>query len=617
MRFNLKKISLKKLIFTFAIIFTLSLLTIYLIQYAQVSKGAGEALKWCKNHKKIIILSSFFISFIYLLIISLVGNITSGSIAGFIIFAILAFANAKKLSILGEPIYPSDFYQLLEIKSLLKFITGYFSLLYLIIAAILIFVFVKLYKRFPKLHLSFVERIMSFILSIFMIYSYLNFNSNFLKNISSKAGVRKILANQLDNYSQNGFVIAVLSNLQNDIMPKPQGYSKEAVLKIAEKYKEKAAEINKTRQTGLTVKPNIIYVMDESFWDPTKLSSLTFSEDPMKNIRNIMSKYSSGALLSTDFGGHTANIEFEALTGFSYSFLLSGTVPYQQAFQNNAKVPSLVSILESENYDTVAIHPYTKVFYKRNRVYPALGFDNFIGQDEVKYKDRLTKNAYISDQSVVNEILYKLKEDNNPQFIHAVTMQNHLPFTYGKHGINSISISGLSDDLAKELETYSEGIKQTDIAMKNLIDELSKLHEPTIVAFWGDHLPGLTQSIYDEADYPNSSSKLENEKALSETPLFIYSNFNMDRKDLKTLSPAFLGVTIFDMLNKPLTPYYTMLEEVKSSLPGLKSSVLVDNNGNIKSNLSESEKQLLEDYKLIEYDLLLGKQYSLSVLFNK
>ena len=35
-------------------------------------------------------------------------------------------------------------------------------------------------------------------------------------------------------------------------------------------------------------------------------------------------------MFSPEFGGMTANVEFEALTGFSNAFLPYGSIPYQQ-----------------------------------------------------------------------------------------------------------------------------------------------------------------------------------------------------------------------------------------------------------------------------------------------
>ena len=243
----------------------------------------------------------------------------------------------------------------------------------------------------------------------------------------------------------------------------------------------------------------------------------------MAALRDVIAKSSSGNLLSPGFGGNTANIEFEVLTGLSMYNLTPGSIPYQQAFDTKSFFPSLVSMLEEKNYETLAIHPYKKQFYKRNKVYNAMGFNNFLGEDDLISADRLSENAYVSDQSVVNEIVDKLKNTDSPMFIHTVTMQNHLPIEEGKHGKNSITVEGLTGEAKEHMEIYAEGIKQSSIATRNLIDALEQMDEPTVVIFFGDHLPSFKSDVYEQAGYDKDS--FDNERLKWQTPLFIYSNF--------------------------------------------------------------------------------------------
>ena len=119
-------------------------------------------------------------------------------------------------------------------------------------------------------------------------------------------------------------------------------------------------------------KPDIIVVMSESFWDPTLLPGTTITPDPMPNVRAVR----SGSMFSPEFGGMTANVEFEALTGFSNAFLPYGSIPYQQYVRG--PVPSLANFFRSEGYETTAIHPFEGWFWNREHVYDAFGFDRFL-----------------------------------------------------------------------------------------------------------------------------------------------------------------------------------------------------------------------------------------------
>lgn len=88
----------------------------------------------------------------------------------------------------------------------------------------------------------------------------------------------------------------------------------------------------------------------------------------------------TGYLNVSVLGGNTANTEFEFLTGNTIGFLPQGSVAYQQYVQK--ETPSLAYYLKELDYHTVAIHPYYASGWDRDRVYPLLGFDEFLSQDD-------------------------------------------------------------------------------------------------------------------------------------------------------------------------------------------------------------------------------------------
>lgn len=612
-----KSVKQHSIIITLCLSFALAVVTNFILQYSQLLKSLPLTVQWIRENIINFTVGTSLIFFIYLIIASLIGNISVSSILGLIFFYLVAFANIQKLSILGEPLYPIDFYQIRFIKPLIEMIGGNIEEI-IIGAGILIILIAIVLRKAPKFTIKLSSRFAMLVLSVTIVYCYVNYDKTFVKKYFALAGIEQIAWDQRGNYDYNGFVFGTLFNLQSVSMSKPENYSQETVKQIAEKYRLEANKINETRIAAGSeeIKPNIIFMMSEAFWDPTRLSTLEFSEDPMQNLRQIMSEQSSGLLLSPVFGGNTANTEFEALTGFSMYNILPGSIPYQDSMEKKKQVPSIVSILEDENYDTLALHAYKKMFYKRDRVYNTLGFNNFIGDSDMRYQNALVENTSISDQSVVDEVLYQLEQKDVPTFMHVVTMQNHFPAYEGKYGKETISIKGLTQETTAELEAYSQGIKESDIAMQNLFEGLEKLDRPTIVVFFGDHLPSLNSVVYKQGGFPDENSN-EGKKLYSETPLLIYSTNKLDKKELNTISPAYLGVSLFDLLNKPVTPYYAMLEELKSKLPGLKSGITINSQGKLNAELESEEKDLLAEYELIQYDLLMGNQYSLPILFDK
>ena len=64
---------------------------------------------------------------------------------------------------------------------------------------------------------------------------------------------------------------------------------------------------------------NVVVVLSEALSDPTLVPGVGLDEDPIPFTRRLMATTTSGAMLSPQVGGGTANMEFEALTGLSLS----------------------------------------------------------------------------------------------------------------------------------------------------------------------------------------------------------------------------------------------------------------------------------------------------------
>ena len=225
--------------------------------------------------------------------------------------------------------------------------------------------------------------------------------------------------NQLSNYQQNGFLFGFITNLQNDLMIKNENYSEANMQQITDYYTEKAKEYNQNLTNTQT--PNVMVIVSESLSDPTVFNQLTFSEDPLPNLRQYMQTYSSGNMLSPFKGNRTANIEFEFLLGFTNSLLLEGTVPFQQALSQKTEIPSIVSYFDDLGYSSIAIHPNNAAFYKRSLVYPALGFDEFMSIDKMTAPEYIDSGKYVTDEYVFNQMYDHLLNTEGPTFTYGLT----------------------------------------------------------------------------------------------------------------------------------------------------------------------------------------------------
>ncbi len=585
----------------------------------QVNMIFIEAMNWIYFYNMQFILSFVVIYAIYILVYNLIGKVFLSMVLTSCTLVILGIVNYLKLIFRGDPLYPSDFTQITHMQSVIPMVMDYFSWSYIfiiivsIVACIVAGIYMRRYIQNVKIHLGI--RALLVVGSIFVLYAYGNFANTFMNKVFQKSGVDFVLWNQNENYASNGFVLGFISNLDTTVMEKPKNYSKENMLQIANDIKKQySGNIGNEKKKE---KPNIIFVMSESFWDPTKVTNLSFSEDPVPNLHHYIENFPGGQTISPTFGGNTANVEFEALTSYSMSLLKPGSIPYQQVITNKKEIPSIPTALKKEGYYTSAIHSFGRTFFKRDDVYKVLGFDKFNADDTMENVD--IDGDYISDLAMSKEIIAELEEQKQPTFIHAVTMQNHFPFTEGRFGENLIEISGLENEESKgELETYTEGLRRSDEALQYLIEQLDNLDRPTLLVFFGDHLPslGTNKSFYKENGYITNEKTPSERLAMAQTPLLMYANFDMPNDNLGLVSPIHFSNLIFDYagLNKSL--FYQFLSELYKEIPVLRDELKVDKNGEVINDLTKKQKEMLEKYKMLQYDLLVGNQYSKDILFK-
>ncbi|MDO7906307.1 sulfatase-like hydrolase/transferase [Paenibacillus sp. JX-17] len=576
----------------------------FFLQASSLNMDVSSVLTWISNFYWLYICGSLFFFFILLVFAAIIPNTYTGPLIAFIALFVLGIANYKKMSTTGEPLFPWDLNQVKNAQEMAKITRGMISPLAVILTIVVVAALVYLIIKLPKIRVQLPLRVGLAVLSTALILGFISMVGSGGK-LSAAIKYQNVYWNQKANYSQNGFLFAFTGNLKQNLIAEPAGYSKEAITAIAKKY---AALPDNAGTAAPAEQPNIVYMMDEAFFDPTRMPTYTFSEDPLKFIHEQADKTPSGYMLSPEFGGNTANIEFEALTGLSMYFLNDGSIPYQQRIVKMSSLPSIVSILKERGYEALALHPFDKTFYNRNRVYPIMGFDQFKTEGDLPNAERMTPDGYISDMAAVKEAVRELQSSDKPTFLHLVTMQNHFPFTKGLNGPTTIDVGGVPAAQKDELETYVQDTKLTDEALKYLSEQLKTIQRPTVVAFWGDHLPALSSGIYTQAGW-DSNPRLKHE-----TKLMYMANFDIGNQPLGTLSPAFIGPTMFQLTGQQMPAYYKLLEKVKAEIPGLSKNVLIGAQGELK-NLTPEQQALLNDYKMVEYDILEGQNYSDNLLF--
>lgn len=598
------------LLVTTIVTFLLPLLYVFLLQASQESFDFGLAQTFFNENQAHFILNYLLLLVLFLFLLAIIGSFIVTSFLSTIVVIGLSFANAQKVLARSTPIYPEDLAMVKEIKLLMTMIDQTELIKILITVAVLILICVGVFilvKKKIKLNLNrkiiYPLRLVLLILSgiVLFIFSNINEPGSYMNNMHKKLEIEFIDWNQPENYRVNGFVLAFLNNMKNEAMEEPEGYSKAEILKIVDKYKLQAKAANEKKEDLTDV--NIVYVMSESFIDPSDTDQFySKNVDTIPFTRSILDQFTSGKALVPDYGGGTANMEFEALTSFTNYFLQ--VIPYQFVVPKFEEFPSIVSYLKDQGYEATAIHPYDRNMYKRVEVYESLGFDQFLDQTDMKNNTRIVEGGGITDDSAFKEVYDVLTGDEKTHFIHLVTMQNHQPYSaiFPDHDIE-VTSGDLTDEIKQRMEIYLQGLRYSDTAMEDFIGKIDKLDKKTIVAFWGDHYPG--QGLFSNIDIDGENSEL-----IHSTPLFIYSNFESENIELGTQSLNYLTPNVLNQVNAKVTPFYSLVGSLNKEIKGLTRNTQLNANGEQFDVFNASDYPTLREYQLIQYDLIGGNKYS-------
>ena len=429
---------------------------------------------------------------------------------------------------------------------------------------------------------------------------------------------------------RNGPLVSFTRQLNPTIMDEPSDYSEATMKEVVKRYEAAAEKINASRTKNMT-DSTVVYVLSESFSDPARVPGVKLNKDAIPEVRAIKSGTTSGLMLSSGYGGGTANLEYMGLSGLSMAnFDSSLTSPYQQLVPGQHWTPTINQMWGAPK-NSIAFHPYEPSMYSRATNYKKFGFAHFYtlqGDDIIKHRDKIDRSPYVSDKATYQSALEDISSTDSNQFIQIITMQNHMPYNdwYADNEFKATAADGadsLGSDEVTAIDTYAKGASITDTETKNFLDELNKLDKPVTVVFYGDHLPGI---------YETASQDTNNSLALHLTDYFIWSNKASGSQGKKVdnsvySSPNYFVAQTAEHMNAKVSPYLAFLTLMHKKVSAMEPPVVnkiqgwdripegqdiyLDAAGNpmAEDEFDEQTKQLMTDYKLIQYDITAGKNY--------
>jgi phosphoglycerol transferase MdoB-like AlkP superfamily enzyme len=419
-------------------------------------------------------------------------------------------------------------------------------------------------------------------------------------------------------YNTKGFIYSFIYNLNTFYAKKPVGYDTEKIKKLQSEY-------TLTTKKRPTVKPHIIIVQNESFTDIGLNPNLIFEEadKPLINYTKIANESISGYLTVPNFGGGTANTEYDVLTGCMTEDLANTNI---SSFRmQNRKMDTIAYFLKSQGYENLFMHPGDSWFYNRSNVYKLLGISRQIYGDSFK-KPQDFKGLLVSDDAFANKIIKEFENHvkgnpDNPLFNFSVSIENHMPYVNGKYENIKLPQIKTRQTISKKsqeyLSNYIYGLRHADQSLAKLVNYFKDSKEPVILVFFGDHLPNLGENYF---TYKEIEAGIKPDGNLDEiikrykVPFLIWENnalkslaeVDKEKETLglpkdKTISINYLGSILYKLLGyEGENSFLEFMDKMRREVPVIRRDFYGTGAG-YSTVLSPEKQKLVEDYRLWEY----------------
>lgn len=447
----------------------------------------------------------------------------------------VSFISSLKMDKRSDPLVPEDIYLLKESWNMAKKYLAPEQIAFLFSGIIILGIIVVIIWKYDwNQSLTYKLRLVISIICISSLIILSNIRNDLIWN---KLGVTNKITTPFHNIQNNGFIMGNFLQLTKKFQQKPVDYSEretESFINELENNSNKMIERE-------SIKPNLIFIQLEAFFDPTILPNVTFSKDPIPFFRSLKERFTNGNLSVNVFGAGTANTEFEVLTSMSMQLFSYETHPFTSHV--NKQVDSIAHNLKGYGYKTSGMHNNVGWFYNREDVYPRLGISKALFSEDMNTTNFVYDVPGVpKDKELFKEIINYTSSTKEKDFVIGITMELHGPYyLWQGHDIKVTSDIVSNENLAI-LEEYAYKLYEVDTALKSFINYYEQSKEPTMIILYGDHLPWLGDEkiTYYETGYIDKAETIENFYKMYNTPLLIWDNYRDENKEEITLGSSFL-----------------------------------------------------------------------------
>lgn len=527
-------------------------------------KSIWETLNWIINEPFLFALNFFTLLSVASLLLVITKRITWVTFGVSLLTILLSVINIGKYQLRNVPLVYEDLFLIKEVWMLMPVLVNSKNIMMLgfgLIGAVLLAVLlIKLFKNYTL----YKHRLLSIA-------------------VCSISGVLLLVGQNVNSadivLSKSGFIYS-LSNVTREkpiVLAESLEEAQDAYSSYLKAYDQKdLPEIPVT-------KPNIIVIQSEAFWDINRLN-LKFNQNPIPFYESLRKESVYGDAYVPVFGGGTANTEYEVLTGLTMKNFNSD---WYMVYPNEIKQPtvSLASILRQQGYHTEGLHPYMSWYYNRIAVYNYLGFNTFKTIEFMNNIDII--GAYVSDKYITDLIIDSIEKTEEPLFNFTVTMQNHGPYGNKRFNGDEFDVkveSELTDSSRYFLSNYAQGIYLTDVELERLVTYLESSEEPTVLLFFGDHLPMLGEDyqLYREVGYVGDepTEMLQQDLRMMSVPYVIWSNYDQTSEEMPTMNISYITSLLLERAGVDMPDYLKVTAMMREDMPLYLKDYGIDRYGN-------------------------------------
>jgi hypothetical protein len=406
------------------------------------------------------------ILFVYAAVRVMSPPLLSAAMVSSVVYLLSKVSQVKDF-LTGEPLSWTDLSSGTNLSVIPHYITlGNVLLLLFFALVLLVLIKINPFRGYSKPGLA-VKVVTCLALFPFAFYPYCTGKLKAVNPLVGKAGISYIVWDWRYNVQLNGLAMHLVQTSRRVVPRTPDENDRKQFAALTEAGSQPVADRPK----------NIIFILCEACWYDERHFKEAFApldETGLKPFRTV----------SPSYGGGTVNAAFELLTGLSSKEVFTGIIYQEYASLMSDTAWAYPRSLKRLGYTTISEHNHNRKFWKRDVVNPKLGFDEFLGIEDMGYDGP----AWAEDAVLFDSAFENIRRDDSPKYLFLTTVHTHGAY--------------MEDNGDYGAGDYERRLSKTLSQLSGFVEKVLACEPDTLIVMVGDHKPALAQYFYEKGVFP-------------------------------------------------------------------------------------------------------------------